>query len=138
MTAAYLGQTLVFSGRAGQPEEALTLFQRAIRLSPYTPPPILFYEGLAYRSLGRYKQAMSMFEQERAANPQGQGLLAFLALTSADLGRMEEAHAAAEVLKSARHYRGFSANSFVNALDYKDSAKSERTLATLLQLGLTE
>jgi hypothetical protein len=79
-----------------------------------------------------------MFEQERAANPQGQGLLAFLALTSADLGRMEEAHAAAEVLKSARHYRGFSANSFVNALDYKDSAKSERTLATLLQLGLTE
>ena len=63
--------------------------------------------------------------------------VAFLALTYADLGRIEEARAAAqEVLKIDP---GFSAKAFVNAtMPYKDGTKSERDLATLLQLGLPE
>ena len=60
-----------------------------------------------------------------------------LAMTYADMGRMEEARTAAqEVLKVNP---SFSAKGFVNgSLDYEDRAKSERALATLLQLGLPE
>ncbi len=63
--------------------------------------------------------------------------VAFLALTYADLGRIEEARAAAqEVLKIDP---GFSAKGFVNAvMNFKDRAKPKRAIATLLQLGLPE
>ncbi len=112
--------------------------QRAIRLSPYTPPPILFYEGLAYHSLGRYEEAMAAFDQTRSTFAKGGFPLALLAITSADMGRMEEARAAAQVFKLTASYQIFSAKTFVNALDYKDPTKSERALATLIQLGLPE
>jgi adenylate cyclase len=140
MTVALLGQTLIFmGGRYGQVElvleVAIPLIQRAIRLSPYTPPPILFYEGLGYHSLGRYEEALAAFERTRAAMAIGSIPLALLVITSADMGRMEEARAAAQVLKVNAL---FSAKAFVNLLDYKDRAKSERALATLLQLGLPE
>ncbi len=139
MAIAHLGQTLVFGGATRNDpfimQVALPLMQRAIRLSPYTPPPILFYEGLGYHSLGRYKEAMAAFDQTRSAISKGEFPLALLAMTSADMGRMEEAHAAAQLL---RENPTFSAKAFVNALDYKDRAKSEHAIATLLQLGLPE
>ncbi len=119
-------------------EKALPLIQRAIRLSPYTPPPILFYEGLGYHSLGQYKEAMAKFERARRINPKGSFPLALLAMTSANLGRMEEARATAQFFISTGAGPIFSAKEFVKALDYKDRAKSERALATLLQLGLPE
>ena len=129
-----LGRTLVYAGR---PEEALPLIQRAIRLSPFTPPHILRYAGLAYHSMGRYEEAIAAFERARARNPKSPSPVAWLAITYADMGRMDEARAAAkEVL---RLNRKFSAKGFVNgSMDYKDRAKSKRNLATLRQLGLTE
>jgi tetratricopeptide (TPR) repeat protein len=140
MAVALLGQTLIFRGGfPGQPElaleVALPLIQRAIRLSPYTPPPILFYEGLAYQSLGRYEEALAEFEQTRSKFPKGEFPLALLAITSADMGRMEEARAAAQILKV---HPFFSAKAFVNRLDYKDRAKAERAIATLRKAGLPE
>jgi len=138
MNVALLGQALVFSGKIGQPEEALTLIQKAISLSPYTPPSVLFYGGLGYRSLGRYKEAMAAFDQARSGNAKGVLPVALFAITSADLGRMEEASAAAQILKSSYSYPIFSAKEFVNALEYKDRTKSERALASLRQLGMTE
>lgn len=138
MTVALLAQTLIFSGKLGQAVEALPLIQRAIDLSPYTPPPILFYEGLSYQSVARYREAMATFDASRSPNARGPFPLALIAITSAQLGRMEEAVAAAQVLKSTDSIGIFSAKAFVNLLDYKDPSKSERALATLLQLGLPE
>jgi adenylate cyclase len=135
MNVAFLGQALVFSGRPGQPEEALPVLQRAIRLSPYAPPPVLFYEGLGYQSLSRYEEAIAAFDRARSRGPKGAFPLALLAIASADLGRIEEARAAARVLKEIPI---FSAKAFVDALDYEDHAKSERAVATLLELGLPD
>jgi hypothetical protein len=81
---------------------------------------------------------MAAFDQARSGNAKGVLPVALFAITSADLGRMEEASAAAQILKSSYSYPIFSAKGFVNSLDYKDSAKSERALATLRQLGLPE
>ncbi len=63
--------------------------------------------------------------------------VAFLALTYADLGRIEEARAAAQ--EALKIDPGFSAKAFVNAvMAFKDRTRSERALATLRQLGLPE
>ena len=72
----------------------------------------------------------------RARNPKSPQLLAWLAITYNDMGRMEQARTAVqEVLKLNRKY---SAKGFVNSLFYKDRAKSKHILATLRQLGLTK
>ncbi len=63
--------------------------------------------------------------------------VAFLALTYADMGRMEEARAMAQKVLEVNP--SFSAKGWVNfQLDYKDGTKSEHALATLRQLGLPE
>ena len=130
---AHLGRTLVYAGR---PEEALPLIQRGIRLSPITPPEISRFEGQAYHAMARYDEAIAAFERARARNPKGVLPLVLLAMTYADMGRMEKARAAArEILGLGR---GFSATGFVNGLDYKDRAKSKHALAALRGLGFSE
>ncbi len=130
---AQLGRVLVNTGR---PEEALPVIQRAIRLSPYTPPNVLRYEGQAYHAMGQYEEAIAAFERARPRNPKGAPALVWLALTYADMGRMEEARAAVQELLKLTP--GFSAKEWVNARDYKDRAIPKRFLATLHQLGLPE
>jgi adenylate cyclase len=122
---------------AGRPEEALPLMQSVKRYSPITPSTLSRGEGVAYHTLGRYDEAIAAFESARARNPKGVLPVALLAMTYADASRMEEARATAQdVLKLSP---GFSAKGFVNSiLPYKDRTKSERALATLLQLGLPE
>jgi adenylate cyclase len=129
---ANLARALTFAGR---PEEALPLIQNVKRYSPITPSILSRWEGVAYHTLGRYEEAIAAFEAAHARNPKGVLPVAFLALTYADAGQLEEARAAAqEVLKLSP---GFSTKGFINALlKHKDSTKSERALATLLQLGL--
>ena len=86
--------------------------------------------------MGRYEEAIAAFERSRERGPKAPVPLVWLAITYADMDRMEEARAAAqELLKLDRK---FSAKDFMNTLDYKDRAKSEHVLATLLQLGLPE
>jgi adenylate cyclase len=129
-----LGRTLVYAGR---PEEGLPLIQRAIRLSPYTTPNVLRHEGLAYYSMERYEEAIAAFERARARGPKSPLPHVWLALTYADMGRMEEARAAAQEVLEVNP--SFSAKAFVNAvMAFKDRAKPKRALATLLQLGLPE
>ncbi len=62
--------------------------------------------------------------------------VAFLALTYADMGRMEEARAMAQ--KVLEVSPGFTVKGFVIILTFKDRTRSERALATLRQLGLPE
>ena len=108
-------------------------------LIDHTRSPLIIsrLEGEAYHALGRYEEAIAAFERARARNPKGVLPVAFLALTYADAGQLEEARAAAqEVLKLSP---GFSAKGFVNALmAHKDRTRPERALATLLELGLPE
>ncbi len=87
--------------------------------------------------MGRYEEAIAAFERARARNPKGVMPVAFLAMTYADMGRLEEARAAAQEVLEVNP--SFSAKAFVNAgMAFKDRAKPKRALATLLQLGLPE
>jgi tetratricopeptide (TPR) repeat protein len=133
------GAVVVLAGvlvAAGRPEEALAPLQRAKRFSPVTPAILIFLEGRAYHTLGRYEEAITAFERARARNPKMLLAVAFLAMTYANAGRVEEARVVAQdVLKLSP---GFSAKGFVGAFSYKDRTKSEHAIATLLELGLPE
>jgi adenylate cyclase len=133
IAVAALGRVLIFAGR---PEEALPPIQRAKRYSPITPEILSRWEGVAYHTLGRYEEAIVALERARARKSKALGPLAFLALTYADMGRMEEARAMAqEVLELSP---SFSAKSFVKFLTFKDRTKTEHALATLIQVGFPE
>ena len=128
-----MARVLIFAGR---PEEALSTIQRVKRYSPIEPEIVSRWEGFAYHTLGRYDEAIAAFERARARNPKGVMPVAFLAMTYADMGRLEEARAMAqEVLEVSP---GFKVKGFVNILTFKDRTKTERARATLLQLGLPE
>ncbi len=86
--------------------------------------------------MGRYEEALAAFDRTRAILAVGSIPLALLAITSADMGRMAEARAAVQTILNNQTHP--SAKRYVDALDYKDRAKSERALATLRQLGLPE
>ena len=86
--------------------------------------------------MGQHEEALAAFERARARNPKGVTVLVWLALTYADMDRMEEARAAAQDLLELTP--SFSARGWVNARDIKDRAIPERFLATLRQLGLPE
>ncbi len=102
-----------------------------------SPPNILRYEGQAYHAMGQYEEAIAAFERARARDPKSPIPLVWLAMTYADMDRMEEASAAAqEVLKQNRK---FSATGYVNAaMPYKDRAKAEHAIASLRKAGLPE
>ena len=134
IVTAQLGRTLALAGR---PEEALAPIQRVKRFSPIPPENLLRWEGVVYHTMGRYEEAVTALEAARARNPKGVAAVGLLAMTYADMGRMEEARAAAQAVLDLSP--SFSAKGFVNGLlPYKDRTKSEHALATLLELGLPE
>jgi adenylate cyclase len=130
-TLAQLGRTLTSAGR---PEEALPVIQRAMRLSPRTPPNILRYEGEAYYAMGQYEKAIAAFERARARNPKGAPALIGLAMAYAELDRMDEARAAAQELLKVNPT--FSAKVFANARDNKDRTIPERLFTALRKAEL--
>ncbi len=133
IAVAALGRVLIFAGR---PEEALPPIQRVKRFSPITPSNLSRWEGFAYHTLGRYDEAIASLERARARNPKGVVSPSLLAITYADMGRMEEARAMAqEVLELSP---SFSAKSFVKFLAFKDRTKTEHARATLIQVGFPE
>ena len=134
VAVAHLGRMLAFAGR---PEEALAPIQRVKRFSPIPPASLLRWEGVVYYTLGRYEEAVTALEAARARNPKGLFPVALLAMTYADMGRVEEARAAAQAVLNLSP--SFSAKGFANAvLPFKDRTKTERALATMLEAGLPE
>ena len=55
--------------RAGRPEDALRRVEQAMRLNPHYPPDYLFELGWAYRSTGRYIEAIGALKELISRNP---------------------------------------------------------------------
>jgi len=128
-----LARTLTYAGR---PDEAIGLVKKAMRLSPYYPDWYLGPLGVAYRLTGNYSEAIAAFEKRRERNPDSMIVHLGLALVYAEVGREEEARAAAtEVLK--RNPK-FSLTKISKGFPYKDSAEIERILAALRKAGLPD
>jgi len=94
---AWLAMSLTFAGRAN---DAIPLFEKAMRLNPL--PPAFYYLnfGNTYRLLGRFEEAVAMYKKTIALTPNN--IFAYIGLAGAYglMGMEEEAtKAGAEILR---------------------------------------
>jgi len=128
---AWYAMSLIFAGR---PEEAITLFQKAIRLNPFGPSWYFFNLGNALRMTGRFEEAVSAFKKAVQRSPDNLFAHVFLAATYSMMGREKEARAeAAEVL---RINPKFSLEGWAKMLPYKNQAQIDRYIDALRKAGL--
>jgi adenylate cyclase len=128
---AWYGMSLIFAGR---PEEAITLFQKAIRLNPFGPSWYFFNLGNALRMTGRFEEAVSAFKKALQRSPDNLLAHVLLAATYSMMGREKEARAeAAEVL---RINPKFSLDYFAKTLPYKNQKVINNLIDALRKAGL--
>jgi TolB-like protein/class 3 adenylate cyclase/Flp pilus assembly protein TadD len=130
---AMLAFALVYAGR---PKEAIALYKTAMRLSPVYPTWFLWHLGLAYHLTGEYEKAVEVLESSLDRNPDTLFPHVRLAAVYAEMGRMEEARAAAaEVL---RINPKFTVSNWAKAQPFKDPAVLEHRNKLMRKAGLTE
>jgi adenylate cyclase len=128
---AYYATSLGFAGRS---EEAIPLFQKAIRLNPFGPIWVNQNFGNALQMTERFEEAVSAYKKviQRAPNYIWGHLM--LAATYSKMGREKGAREeAAEVL---RINPKFSLDSFVKTSLYKEESVRENMLNALRKAGL--
>jgi len=119
---------------AGQPEEAIKLIEKAMRLNPRYSAAYPLNLGWAYRVAGRYEEAIATLKQVLTRNPNLLGAHFNLAICYAELDRQEEARA--EVAELLRLNPNASVETYRQNIPYKDPVVLERTLAALRKAGL--
>ena len=119
---------------AGRPEEAIPLFQKAIRLNPFGPSHLYRQFGEALRDTGRFEEAVSAYKKAIQLAPDNITAHIHLTTTYIWMGREKEARAeAAEVL---RINPKFSVDSHAKMLSFKDQSVNDRVVAALRKAGL--
>jgi len=130
---AIVGNCFNYTGRR---DEAIELFEKALRRDPFPSAFVLLWAGLAYRDAGRYDDAVRLCGA--AVEQQADFIFGHTCLASAYnlAGRKAEAQAAAaEVL---RINPKFSVEALKRALPYKDPADIARILSSLKKAGLPD
>ncbi len=130
---ALLAYSLVYAGR---PQEAIALFKKAMRLTPYYPNWYLNILGLAYYLSGEYDKAIDALEKGRTRNPNSPVSHLRLIAVYAEMDRMVEARAAAaEIL---RINPKFSVSKWGKVQLFKDPAVLVHMTNHMLKAGLPE
>jgi adenylate cyclase len=119
---------------AGRPEEAIPIFQKAIRINPFGPSFLYQDFGHALRTTGRFEEAVSAYKKAIQIAPDNISAHLGLVATYSMMGREKEARAeAAEVL---RINPKFSLDYKEKTLPYKDQSITDRYAAALRKAGL--
>jgi adenylate cyclase len=119
---------------AGRREEAIPLFQKAIRLNPFGPSDLYRQFGEVLRDTGRFEEAVSSYKKAIQLAPDNITAHIHLTTTYIWMGREKEARAeAAEVL---RINPKFSVDSHAMMLSFKDQSVNDRVVAALRKAGL--
>ena len=119
---------------AGQPEKAIELFHRAMRLSPYYRTWYLDGLGLAYHLAGQHDKAIETFQKSIKRAPNSVWPHLRLATIYAEQGRDAEMHAeAAEVLRIAPK---FSIEDWSKIMSFKNPKTHEFHKALMRKAGL--
>jgi TolB-like protein len=79
---------------AGESEDALRLVEETSPLDPNSPGEKLFLKGMAYYTLGRLEEAVSIIDKARSHNRNQTRYAAIQAVALAELGRFREAEVA--------------------------------------------
>ena len=121
---------------AGQPERAITLLQKAMRLSPIYPNYLLGELGRAYFLTGQYKKAIGSLKQRLRRDPNSGESQVMLVAVYGAAGRQKDAEAAlSEFLKPRPAYtiRHYAKGEF-----YKNPDDLKRVLDGLRKAGMPE
>jgi tetratricopeptide (TPR) repeat protein len=121
-------------GYAGEAEEALRWSARAKEVDPYFDPPWFWrQQGRSYLALGRYQEALPMFERIplRTYND-----AAYLAACLARLGQLDRARTLAAECLARRP--DFSIRRLLSVEPYRLSADAENLAQSLRLAGLPE
>jgi len=129
---AHLGMGLVYACR---PEEGIRTLQKAIRFNPAKPPTYVYFKmGRAYRMIGQYEEAISVFKKALLRSPNNLPAYVGLASTYSLSGNTDKARAAAaEILKISPK---FSSERFIMGLPFKNQSENERVINALRNAGL--
>ena len=116
---------------AGRPEEAIPLFQKAIRLNPLRSSVLHREFGRTLRDSGRFEEAVSEFKKRIQLQPDDINAHAHLAITYSVMGREKEASAeGAEVLRRNPNFSWAGYNA------YKDQSQNDKIVNALRKAGL--
>jgi adenylate cyclase len=129
-----LGNYAATLNMAGRWEEAIPLFQKAIRLNPFGPSSIYRDFGWALRNVGRFEEAVSAFKKAIQISPDHLHAHLHLAYTYSLMGREREARAeAAEVLRIDPK---FSLDYIAKISLFKDQSAKDKYVDALRKAGL--
>jgi adenylate cyclase len=119
---------------AGRSEEAIPMFQKAIRLNPFGPTFLYLNFGIALRIVGRYEEALP--ELKKALQLAPDNLPAHIHLTAIYglMGREKEARAEAEEV--IRLNPKFSLERHAKEIPYKNQAAKDLYIEALRKAGL--
>jgi adenylate cyclase len=119
---------------AGRWEEAIPLFQKAIRLNPFGPSSIYRDYGGALRSVGRYEESVLALKKAIQIAPDNITAHVSLAYTYSLMGREREARLeAAEVLRIDPK---FSLDYYSRPFLFKDQSAKDKYVDALRKAGL--
>jgi adenylate cyclase len=126
-----LGVILRFSGKA---KEAVSMFERAIRLNPMPPASYLYHLGLSYAFIGEFEKAIAVCKKALPENPNDFVGRITLTIAYSSLGREEEARSeATEVLRIDPN---FTLEYALNTWPYKNQADRDLVFGALRKAGL--
>lgn len=126
-----LGLILRFAGRA---KEAISMYERAIRLNPMPPASYFYQLALSYTFIGEFEKAIAICKKALPKNPDDLVGRVTLAIAYCSLGREEEARAeAAEVLRIDPK---FTVEYASKTWPYKNQADRDLVINTLRKAGL--
>ena len=120
-----------------QPDRAIELFERALRLSPLDPMNFNNYVGIAsaHEIAGRYEEAVSQYRRALQERPQATWLYRHTVASLVGAGRMDEV--AAEVARLLAVYPDYTVSKFIKAMVFTP-ATLERIAANLRKAGLPD
>jgi adenylate cyclase len=125
------GAILYFAARN---EEAIPLFEKAIRLNPKPPNMYRHHYGAALREAERYEEAIAQVKKAIEREPNDILSYSVLASSNSMAGREEEARAAAaEIL---RINPNFSLENYIKRSPHKDQTVNERYVDAMRKAGL--
>ncbi len=119
---------------ADRPEEAIPLFQKALRLDPVGSAWTYQFFGEALQNTGRFEEAVSAYKKCLQRAPDSIGPHIGLAATYSLMNREKEARAeAAEVLRRSSN---FSVDNYAKNLTYKNQSVIDKRISALRRAGL--
>ena len=135
--SAFVHAALAFSLKhAGRPEEAITLYKKAIRLSPISDSWYISDLGHCYGMLGRYEEAVSAFKKAISLSPESPYYHSYLAAIYFITGRKKEAQA--ETTKAVEIDPKISSEVCRTGNLYKDPDYLNRLIDAMRKAGLPE